>query len=454
MHIPTTSVPELVWPGIPSQNGAMMMSMLYQFEHSQWWDSETIKTFQLEQLEHLLNHAVQTVPFYKKHFEKADLKFSGRLTVDEWQRVPILEREVLQENEAELISQHIPEHHGNAFKKKTSGSTGRQLNILDTDANNLYWMAITLRDHVWHQREFDGKFVSIRSGRYGKDPMSIKSYEGWGPSTCSVFRTGPSCRFYHTMPIEKQVEVLLDFQPAYLLIYPSNVIRLATYFRNHNLKLDSLRGILTYGELLLPEVRSDCEELWNVPVTDMYSCEELGYIALQCPDCENYHCQSESVLVEVLDENDRQCKPGEAGRLVLTSLHNFAMPFIRYANRDYAEVGEPCSCGRGGLVLKRLLGRERNRAVAPDGKKFWPAVSRETWKDIPEIEELQLAQVGLDQMEVRLVANALTEEDERKLSDLLCADLGYSYQFDFNYQQEIIRHANGKYERFIRKIDV
>ena len=84
----------------------------------------------------------------------------------------------------------------------------------------------------------------------------------------------------------------------------------------------------------------------------MYSCEEAGYIALQCPQAEHYHCQSESVLVEVLDDEGRPCTPGQVGKVVLTALHNFAMPLIRYENQDYAEVGPPCACGRG-LPVKR-----------------------------------------------------------------------------------------------------
>jgi phenylacetate-coenzyme A ligase PaaK-like adenylate-forming protein len=62
--------------------------------------------------------------------------------------------------------------------------------------------------------------------------------------------------------------------------------------------------------------------------------------------------------VEVLDEEGRPCAPGETGRVVATSLNNFAMPLIRYETGDTAEVGAPCPCGRGLPVLTRIMGRD------------------------------------------------------------------------------------------------
>ena len=101
----------------------------------------------------------------------------------------------------------------------------------------------------------------------------------------------------------------------------------------------------------------------------MYSAAEAGYLALQCPQQEHYHIQSESALVEVLDEAGNPCRPGETGTMVVTPLHNFAMPLIRYAIGDIAEVGAPCACGRGLPVLARLLGRVRQMLVLPSGAR-------------------------------------------------------------------------------------
>src|SRR3546814_10844500 len=108
-----------------------------------------------------------------------------------------------------------------------------------------------------------------------------------------------------------------------------------------------LREVRTLSELLPPETRRLCRDVWGLKIADLYSTQEAGYLALQCPEHEHYHVQSEAVLLEVLDEEDRPCRPGEVGRVVVTPLTNFAMPMIRYAVGDLDEVGAPCPCGRG-----------------------------------------------------------------------------------------------------------
>ncbi len=194
----------------------------------------------------------------------------------------------------------------------------------------------------------------------GRGPAIGQGPSELGPFDESSVPYGSIHVFYQRMPIDRQAEQLRLLDPAYLLMYPSNAVRLANYFRAHDLRLPNLREVMTYGETVLPETREVCQEAWGVAVSDMYSCEEVGYIALQCPQADHYHCQSESVLVEVLDAEGRPCSPGQIGKVVLTSLHNFAMPLIRYQNQDYAEVGPSCPCGRGLPVIKRVLGRERN----------------------------------------------------------------------------------------------
>jgi phenylacetate-CoA ligase len=448
-----SQVPQFVWPVIPDQAGAMTAAMLYQLELSQWYSTEFLTWLQLQQAEVLLRHACDTSPYYQQLFRSV-APFDKWDSLDQWRKLPLLSRENLLNRRDDLLCSHNFANHGEVFEKVTSGSTGKQLKIADTDANNLLWLAITMREHHWHQRDFSGRLMVIRSGRYEKDPCAVQHAPNWGEPVCHMYNTGPSTLLFHTMPISQQADVLLELRPQYLLAYPSNILRLAQYFRANALELDSLLGLITYGELMLSEVRQDALDVWGVPIADIYSCEEVGYIALQCPNSEHYHCQSEAVIVEVLDEDGNPCVAGQIGRIVLTSLHNFAMPLIRYENRDYAEVGEPCPCGRGGLTLKRVLGRDRNRAIGRDGKKFWPNISRKAWSVIDGIEELQLLQQSLEHIEVRVVrSETLGASQEKMLANALNDALCQAYDFSFSYHADITRQLNGKYERFLRTFD-
>jgi phenylacetate-CoA ligase len=128
-----------------------------------------------------------------------------------------------------------------------------------------------------------------------------------------------------------------------------------------------LREARTFAEALPEDLRALCRAAWNVKLCDVYSAEEAGYIALQCPDHEHYHVQSENLIVEVIDERGEPCRAGEMGRVVVTTLTSFAMPLIRYEIGDYAVAGAPCPCGRGLPVIERVLGGTRNLLRLPDG---------------------------------------------------------------------------------------
>ena len=123
----------------------------------------THAALQFRQLECLLHHAYQTVPYYYGVFADAAIDTTQPLTPERWAQIPLLTRQSLQDRADDLLSDAVPAEHGKTFQKKTSGSTGRQIKVTDTNANRLFWQASTLRDHLWHQRDFSGRLVSIRS---------------------------------------------------------------------------------------------------------------------------------------------------------------------------------------------------------------------------------------------------------------------------------------------------
>jgi phenylacetate-CoA ligase len=170
--------------------------------------------------------------------------------------------------------------------------------------------------------------------------------------------------------------------PEYLITVTSNARALARYCGEHGMRPRNLRQVRTYGETLHADIRAICKAAWDVPVIDIYSCAEGGYLALQCPDHEHYHVQAEGVWLEVLDEKGRPCASGEIGRVVITPLHNFAMPLVRYDIGDYARVGPPCVCGRGLPVITEVMGKTRHMLRLPDGNVRFPRFGEARFHEI------------------------------------------------------------------------
>lgn len=439
-----SAVPGIRFPAIVNRTGAAVVGLLFQLEESAWWPAERIRERQLAQLRAVLAHARESVPFYRslKAVELADL--------------PILTRRELQRHGPELRSRAYPKGHGSVIRKSTSGSTGRPVDVLQPGVEVMFWSAITLREHLWHARDLSARLAAIRyvpnADGIGARPPGGLRCDGWGPATDPLYPHAPASLLGIEATVDEQLAWLAREQPAYLLTHPSNLH--ALLLKADRADLSSIREVRTVSETLSPETRALCRDVLGVGVVDAYSAQEVGYIALQCPEHTHYHVQSESLIVEVLDAHDRPCGAGEVGRVVVTTLHNFATPLLRYEIGDYAEVGEPCPCGRGLPVLTRILGRERNMLHYPDGRTSWPLILSARLRNATPYEQLQLEQVTPSKIIVRVVPDGeLSEAGAARLTAALSDCFGFRFDYELERVAAIARSASGKYEELISRVD-
>jgi len=452
---PISELSSVSWPAILSGEGAQLLAVLQQLEQSQWWSAEELRSFQFQQLSLLLQHACKTVPFYKsKRYQISNTH--KPLTYDAWQTLPLLTRNEIQQHEFELISNDTPKQHGKIGVSNTSGSAGQPITVHKTLLNQFFWNAFTLREHFWHKRDFSGKLAVIRTGRTGQgvgEKLGGNTHPNWGAPVANLYETGTAATLDISTPIRFQAEWLIHHNPEYLLSYPSNIAALAEYFLQHGKSLSNLRQIRTISEMIKPGLYKLCEKAFGInDIVDTYSSREIGYIAFQCPKG-SYHIQSENALVEVINEKGEPCSPGEIGRVVVTDLHNFSMPLLRYEILDYAEVGEPCSCKRGLPTLRRIVGRQRNMLKLPNGDRQWVNFAVEKYRDIAPVKQAQLVQKTLDKLELRLVVERkLTETEEVNLAKLICTSIAHKFDISFDYRSDILRSKNGKFEEFYTEI--
>jgi phenylacetate-CoA ligase len=194
--------------------------------------------------------------------------------------------------------------------------------------------------------------------------------QNWGEVVEPIFTCGPASLLNVTAKLSEQFEWLQSEKPDYLISFPSNLLALSQYAQQNGLKLPQVRQVRVVGETLTSTMRKALVDAWGVPVVDMYTCEEAGYLAAQCPQADHFHVQSENVILEIVDDVGAACPVGVTGRVLITSLNNFATPLIRYELGDYAEFGPACPCGRGLPVIKRIHGRQRNRLIMPSGESL------------------------------------------------------------------------------------
>ncbi len=459
MHetMPTTAIDDIVWPAVPDRRNATILALLFQFEQSQWWEPNRLIEAQFDQIRQLAAHAYLTVPFYRERFAEAGLTPADLDGPEAWRRLPLLTRADIQAAGEDLVTRALPAGHGRTKEIFTSGSTGTPIRAVRSELWEMIWSAFTQRDHLWHRRDRAGTLAVLRESGKGKAPYPDGVVSpGWGRSANPVFATGPSVSLNIRTSVDHQLLWLVRQNADYLLTHPSNAADLARLSLERGIELPDLRQVMTISEILQPAVRDLVREAWDVPVVDMYTAREAGYLALQCPDHEHYHVQSEGVYLEVLNDAGEPCAPGETGRVVVTPLHNFAMPMLRYDIGDYAEVGEACPCGRGLPVLTRILGRTQNMLVMPSGERHWPLLSSPNIKallNLAPIRRYQFVQRDIRSLELRVeVSRPLQASETDALATWVRDKYGDVFTVTVTEMDELPRSPAGKFQDFVSEL--
>lgn len=434
----------IAWPRLQPQTEAQALALQFQLDESQWWSPERLLSQQLRQVQQVVRHAAATVPFYAERLKPIAAK--PQLSLDAFRTIPRMTRGDIQDAGADLNSRRVPAAHGKPGPVRSSGSTGRPIEVQATALMQVFQQAFTMRGHRWHRRDLSAKNVDIRTAYpAGQAPRQAR----WAP----LVRTGPSVRLDIARPINALFDDLIREDPDYLQTHPYTLQGLIERSREIGVRPRRLREVRTFGEALPPGLREFLSTQWGVALTDQYSAMEIGPIAIQCPESPALHVQAESVLVEVVGEDDRPCEPGATGRVVLTALHNFATPLIRYEIGDYASFGPPCACGRGLPVLGRIAGRQRNLLVYPNGERVFPEVRRGGLVDVAPMRQFQLVQPTVERLVFRVVpGRPWTGAEEQALRAFLHKKFGHPFAIEIEYLDDIPRQANGKFDEFISHV--
>lgn len=449
MQAKITNLPS---PRVDSPENHVLHALISQCELAQWRSPKRQQQKQLRSLQSLLGYAKQHSPFYAERLQQLDIE---QLSWEQFRNIPLLTREQLREAGTQIDCTVVPQAHEPVKSTMTSGSTASPVEIRMTERVAMQWSCNALRDHIWHDRDAALTMSAIR-WRVDHKAMAPEglSFDTWGKPHDQFFKTGNSFFLNSSSSIAEQLTWLRQRNPSYLITHPSNLLELLLEIKKQGIQLSKLLQLRTVGEQVSAELRELAKEILGVPLVDTYSSQELGYIALQCPNNTHYHALSDSVVVEILDEIGQPCSIGQLGRVVVTSLTNLATPLIRYEVGDMASFGPACNCGRGLPVLQQLAGRVRNMVRLPDGSLRWPNLGFRKIMDVAAIQQFQVVQKDLETIEFRaVVSQDLNADQEESVRNILSAHLGYPFAIIFSYPDEIARSKSGKYEDFLSLIE-
>lgn len=443
-HLPKSVVEGLAFPGFPAPAGSQVLALHAQLQATQWWPLERLRAHQLRQLELLVQHAARTTDWGRQHFPELA---EGGLDWESFRQLPILTRDQLQRTPEQLRSRQPLRSHGPVSIARSSGSTSTPIAVDRAAITGMIWHAINHRDHSWHRRDVCSTLATVRHALDAPPPDGAE-HPAWGPLLGSLGLTGPCHHLHVEATTAQQLAWLKRRAPDYLHCYPSSLSDLLD--ASPERPVPNLRAVLTFGEVVEPALRERLQKAWRVPLQDTYSAQEVGYIALQCPEHAHYHLQSEVVLTEVVDADGRPCAPGERGRVLVTPLHGFAMPLIRYELGDLGVLGTSCSCGRGLPVLERIDGRIHQTFVTGSGERLWLTVGVHLFPSLAPVRQHQFVQRAPGTLEARFVAHREpTPAETEALRAHLASRLPAGTTLTVRWVERIDRQPSGKFLSFV-----
>lgn len=431
----------LLQPAYERLRGRITPRLERELDTSQWWTPDRLADWQWREMGRLLAHAQARAPFYRDWFAQSGLTPADLVQARDLSPLPVVTRSQLMAEPERFQAQPQPP---GSYAKATGGSSGEPLRFR-LDARSDQWrLAMSRRGYLW------------AGCRPGLRQVYLWSGDLVAPGRLAALKRGAHRALqgqvyidcYHLGPAEldRALGLISRFRPRVLVSFTSAALILARHAARRDWRPPAaLTSLITGAEGLSDPDRRRLEEAFACPVHQTYGSREFMLIASECQARQGLHLSAENLLVEVLDQDGRACAPGQVGRVVISDLHNYAQPFIRYQNDDLAvPAGRACACGRGLPLLERIEGRLMDLLRTPDGRELTGAIFPHLLKDFPAIAAYQARQERVDRLVLNLVLHRpLSPEEDRQVRGVLGQALP-GVEIALRRVDELERTASGK----------
>ena len=144
--------------------------------------------------------------------------------------------------------------------------------------------------------------------------------------------------------------------------------------------------------------------------------DRLGPIGVECPvDPHYYHVAHSNVIVEAGSDTLEDEFGNKLSQLLVTHLHSYATPLIRYEVGDYGLIHSSCPCGHLGSTLSNISGRKKY-FLKTFHNQFIPfPLLSQPLLDLTQFKELFIYQKEIGKVTIELGGRADISEAEKKM---------------------------------------
>lgn len=357
-------------------------------------DAEAAATLQARRLSALLAHAERHVPYYRDLFRSLKLTSRDIRTPADLDAFPILTKDIICERWRDLIREDVPLEQLSAHH--SGGSTGIPLRFYRHASYMAASEAGTYRNLAqagWKPGDMVAFFWGWNERLERMHPIEFELRQ-WIRRMYQFdpFRSGPA-------DMDRWYERMKRLRPKVALGYASTIARFAEHLEATDRRPRPLQGVFTTAEVLLPQQREVIERVFDCKVFDCYGSSEVQNISSECI-AGGMHVNVDFVVLEQEEPDE----PGGASPLIVTSLLNYAMPFIRYRNEDRGRLLDgSCDCGGGFPLMELRIARISDNFIFANGAVVHGEFFTHLMYGSEGIDRFQFHQVAVDRIILRIV---------------------------------------------------
>jgi phenylacetate-CoA ligase len=408
---------------------------------------DELQRFQQRCLENLILHSYKNVPYYQNIFDKIDLVNDKKVDLSKFHEIPILTKELLLKNQKELISKDYLTRKW--YYNFSGGSTGEPTKFMQ---DNYYQKWYSASNKYYYQ------------DMLGINENNVKKIFLWG-SPQDLFKGGISFKnkignwFTNTLllnsfkmtenDLKSYINTINTYKPEIIRGYAGSLYELANFSEKNKLTIYKPKKLVSSAETLTSDMRTKIETVFGTKLYDFYGSRETASLAGECKDG-LIHIFSFNNYLEILDQNNSPVPEDQEGRIIVTTLHNFSMPLIRYELGDVAVLGPPvCSCGNFLPSLKKISGRLEEQFIKKDGSiiiGYFFVHLLGVLQNRGYLKKFQVIQEDFNQIKIRAVLNKdLPESEKNEIERKIRIAMGMDCKIIWDVVDNISKTSSGKY---------
>lgn len=432
--------------------GQKINCYLHEFANTNSFSRKQLELLQLEKLKKLIDYCELNIPYYRELFKNTGITASEITSFKDYEKIPVLTKNEVRNHYQEFLPDtNLKIKYSNT---QTSGSTGMSTQFRVSKTSGERWYASKLYNRTLHGVKPGDPILWIWGRR---NSLQVSKFSRFIKERIeNEYRI--SAFDISEENTDKIIKVIKKRKIKAIYAYSSALYEFSILLKQRNLVLP-LQKIFVTSEKLLEHQKQLIEEVFACKAISEYGAAEMGILAFECV-ANQYHIIEENVYLEAIESTDNSYK-----QIVVTDLHNYAMPLLRYQSGDLTSgiYENKCACGSAHKILSDVVGRQYDMIRLKNNKTIHGEMINYLVKEVTLSKSAcgfmhQFIQYSHDDFTLFLVAPELRNEEKEMIKDSFTRGfaeyLGNDYPFNLTvvFTDKIERPENGKHRFIISKI--